>query len=145
MKYLLLMLMVSTSLATAQDGKTAYTSNCASCHQATGKGIPSAFPPLAGHFTDILAADGRAYAINTVLYGMNGAIKVNGKSYSGVMPALGQLSDADIAAILNHVSTSWKNALPDTQKLFTADEVKAERAVKKTPEQVHELRPKGLK
>ncbi|MFK7602321.1 c-type cytochrome [Deinococcus sp. SM5_A1] len=145
MKYLLLMLIASTSLAAAQNGKSLYTANCASCHQATGKGIPNAFPPLAGHFPAILAADGRKYTINVVLYGLNGSIKVNGKTYNGAMPGFTQLSDADIAAILNQVSTSWKNTLPDMQKPYTADEVKAERAAKKTPEQVHDLRPKTLK
>ncbi len=145
MKYLLLMLIASTWLAAAQNGKSLYTTNCAACHQATGKGVPSAFPPLAGHFTEILGAGGREYAINVVLYGLNGTIKVNGKTYNGAMPGLAQLSDADIAAILNEVSTSWKNALPDTQKPYTAKEVNAERAAKKTPEQVHDLRPKTLK
>lgn len=146
MKYLLLLLVASTSLAAAQNGKSLYTSNCASCHQATGKGIPAAFPPLAGHFSEILAVDGgRKYAINTVLYGLKGPIKVSGKPYNGVMVGLAQLSDADIAAILNEVSTSWKNTLPGGQKPYTANEVKAERAAKKTPEQVHELRPAALK
>lgn len=145
MKYLLLMLAATASLAAAQNGKALYTSNCASCHQATGKGIPAAFPPLAGHFPAILAAGGRKYTINVVLYGLNGSIKVNGKTYNGAMPALGQLSDADLAAILNEVSTSWKNTLPDGQKPYTAAEIKAERAAKKTPEQVYGLRPAALK
>ncbi len=145
MKSLFLMLIASTSLAAAPTGKSLYTANCAACHQTTGKGVPGAFPPLAGHFPSILAADGRKYAINVVLNGLNGSIKVNGKTYNGVMPGFAQLSDADLAAILNEVSTSWKNTLPETQKPFTADEVKAERAAKKTPEQVHDLRPKTLK
>ncbi|THF85577.1 cytochrome c [Deinococcus sp. KSM4-11] len=134
-----------TAPAAAPNGKSLYTANCAACHQATGKGVPGAFPPLAGHFSEILAADGRKYTINVVLNGLNGAIKVNGKTYNGVMPGFAQLSDAEIAAVLNEVSTSWKNALPDKQKPYTADEVKAERAAKKTTEQVHDLRPATLK
>ncbi len=145
MKHLLLLLLASTSLAAAQNGKSLYTANCAGCHQATGKGVPGAFPPLAGHFPAILAADGRKYTINVVLYGLNGALKVNGKTYNGVMPGFAQLSDAELAAILNEVSTSWKNALPDGQQPFTADEVKAERDAKKTSAQVHDLRPTTLK
>lgn len=30
------------------DGKQVFAGNCASCHQATGKGLPGVFPPLAG-------------------------------------------------------------------------------------------------
>ncbi|MGY2895374.1 c-type cytochrome [Deinococcus sp. UYEF24] len=145
MKYLLLLFIAGASLATAQSSPGLFTANCASCHQTTGKGIPGAFPPLAGHFPAILAADGRKYTINVLLYGLNGAIKVNGKTYNGVMPGFAQLSDADLAALLNEVSTSWKNTLPDTQKPYTAGEVNAERASKKTPEQVHDLRPTTLK
>lgn len=145
MKYLLLMVAASVSLASAQSAKSPYTTNCSACHQTTGKGVPGAFPPLAGHFPAILAADGRKYTINVLLYGLSGPVKVNGKTYNGVMPAFAQLSDDDLAAILNDVSTSWKNTLPDTQKPYTADEIKAERDAKKTPAQVHDLRPPTLK
>ena len=33
----------------AADGKAIYQKNCAACHMATGKGIPGAFPALAGN------------------------------------------------------------------------------------------------
>ncbi len=61
------------------------------------------------------------------------------------MPGFAQLSDADIAALLNEVATSWNNTFPDKQKPYTAEEVKAERTPKKTAEQVHALRPETLK
>ena len=35
--------------AHAQDGKAVFQKNCAACHQANGKGIPGAFPALAGN------------------------------------------------------------------------------------------------
>ena len=31
------------------NGEKLFMANCAACHQATGKGLPGAFPPLAGH------------------------------------------------------------------------------------------------
>jgi cytochrome c6 len=31
------------------DGKALFAKNCAACHQANGKGIPGAFPALAGN------------------------------------------------------------------------------------------------
>lgn len=145
MKLLLVMLIAGAALASAQPAKSPYATNCAACHQATGKGVPGAFPPLAGHFSDLLAADGRTYTLNVLLYGLAGPIKVNGKAYNGVMPAFAQLSDEDLAAILNEVSTSWKNALPAGQKPYTAQDVSAARTAKKTPAQVHDLRPTTLK
>ena len=33
----------------AAKGKALFTANCAACHQATGEGLPGAFPPLKGN------------------------------------------------------------------------------------------------
>ncbi|MER3555933.1 MAG: cytochrome C biogenesis protein CcsB, partial [Meiothermus sp.] len=75
-----------------------------------------------------------------------GQIEVKGAKYSGAMPAWSQLSDADIAAVLNHISTQWGNKFPADQKAFTADEVKAQRGTKLTAQQVYANRQKiGLK
>jgi cytochrome c oxidase subunit II len=108
----------------AVDGSRVYAANCASCHGPAGAGIPGAFPPVAGHAAEIAARDGgRGYLIDAMLYGLMGPIVVNGVSYNGVMPAWGQLSDADIAAVLDHiVALDGPAAAP-----FTADEVAAQR------------------
>ncbi len=143
MKLPLLLLAATVTLAAAQNGKGVYSANCASCHQVNGQGVPGAFPPQAGHFPDLLNNDGgRAYVVNVVLYGLQGAVTVKGRTYSSGMPGFAQLSDADIAAVLNYVGTSWKNALPEGQNPFAAAEVQKERATKKTPAQVLDLRPK---
>jgi cytochrome c oxidase subunit II len=84
------------------DGPALYAGNCASCHGPAGAGIAGAFPPLSGHGAD-LAAAGRSYVVDATLYGLQGAIRVAGRDYDGVMPAWGHLGDAQIAAILNHV------------------------------------------
>jgi cytochrome c oxidase subunit II len=108
----------------AVDGARVYAANCASCHGAEGAGIRGAFPPMAGHAADIAARDGgRDYLVDAMLYGLMGPIVVDGVSYNGVMPAWGQLSDADIAAVLDHiVGLGGPAAEP-----FTADEVAAQR------------------
>lgn len=140
------LLLASTAAAQGASGAGVYSANCAACHQATGKGVPGAFPPLAAHVPDILAAQGgRAYLVNMVLYGLQGQIRVNGQNYSGAMPGFAQLSDAQLAAVLNHVSTSWGNKLPTGQKAFTAADVKVARASKKTSTQVATTRPGSLK
>ena len=120
---------------------------CQGCHQATGAGLPKVFPPLAGHVPEILAAkDGRAYLIDVLLWGLQGEITVKGDKYAGVMPAFNTLTDAQLADLLNHISSQWGNKLPAGQKAFTADEVKAARATKMTAAQVADARKKlGLK
>jgi cbb3-type cytochrome c oxidase subunit III len=67
--------------AAAPDGKAIYAAKCAACHQASGAGG-----------------------------GRNGPITVSNKQYGGAMPAWrGQLSSAEIAAVLTYVRASWSN------------------------------------
>ncbi len=91
-------------------GTKTFNTNCMACHQGNGQGIAGAFPPLAGHLPDLYNAEGgRGYLIHTVLYGMQGQITVLGQSYNGAMPGWGQLSNEQIASVLNHELTSWGN------------------------------------
>ncbi len=93
--------------AAAPDGSAIYSQKCASCHQATGMGLPGAFPPLAKN--PYVTGD-PTKVIGTLLHGLNGAIKVNGQSYQGAMPAWkGQLSNAEIAAVATYIRSSWGN------------------------------------
>jgi nitrite reductase (NO-forming)/hydroxylamine reductase len=92
--------------ARMKAGKSAYEIACAACHQADGKGLPGAFPPLAG--SDYLRAD-RNRAIKTVLQGLQGKITVNGKPFDSIMPPMPQLSNQEIADILTYVYGSWGN------------------------------------
>jgi cytochrome c553 len=116
--------------ATDANGETVYA-NCTSCHQATGAGIPGAFPPLnGGHAAELARVEGgRAYLVNAMLYGVQGALNVGGTTYNGVMPAWPQLNDDQIAAVLNYTVTAWDNAdaLPEGYAPFTPDEVAAAR------------------
>lgn len=148
MKRILLGLLVLGSLALAQaDGAKLY-GQCAGCHQANGQGLPGAFPPLAGHVSEILnLKGGREYLILVLLNGLQGQIEVKGMKYNGAMPAFGQLKDEEIAALLNHLATAWGDDKKVKDfKPFTAAEVKALRAKKLTAQQVLEERKKtGLK
>jgi len=86
-------------------GKNIYQQNCAACHQTDGKGIPGAFPPVAG--SDYFNADWKR-TIDIVKNGKTGPITVNGSVFNGVMPSLG-LSDEDSANVLTYISHSWGN------------------------------------
>ena len=123
-------------------GETVFTANCVSCHQATGEGVAGAFPPLAGHVPALYNAD-RSYPINVLLYGLQGEIQVEGQSYNGVMSAWQQLSDDDIANVLNYVSNSWGNAdaLQNFQP-YTAADITPVRDAGLSSDEVYALRQK---
>jgi mono/diheme cytochrome c family protein len=127
----------------ADAGSRVYTTNCVACHQAGGTGMAGAFPPLAGHVSELLKrSDGRSYVGKVLLFGLEGEISVNGNNFAGAMPPWNALSDDDIAAVLNYVSNAWGNgkSLPSDFKPFTPDEIKALRAPELSSAQVYALR-----
>jgi mono/diheme cytochrome c family protein len=96
-----------SSAASLQAGGKVYSTNCSTCHQATGKGQPGAFPPLAGNAVVTGPAD---KVIHIVKNGLTGKISVNGATYNGQMPAWkGTLNDNDIAAVITYIRGSWGN------------------------------------
>lgn len=110
------------SKSKANLGATLYRTSCASCHQGNGEGIPGAFPPLAGD--PVVMAEDPTRHIEIVLFGMQGKA-IEGVEYSAAMPAFSeQLSDEEVAAIINHERTSWGNNAPTV----TAEQVQKVRA-----------------
>jgi cytochrome c oxidase subunit 2 len=83
-------------------GEKVYAANCVACHQASGKGVPPAFPPLDGSKVVLGPKDGQ---IDTVL---NGVVK-NGTPTA--MAAFGkQLSNVEIAAVITYTRNNWGNS-----------------------------------
>jgi nitrite reductase (NO-forming) len=104
-----------------EKGKQVYMGLCFACHQPDGKGLPSAFPPLAA--SDYMLAD-RERAVRIVLKGMSGPVVVNGIKFESAMPAQeAVLTDAQIADVLTYVFNAWGNK----GDAFTADQVKSVR------------------
>lgn len=129
--------------AGAQDGAAVYAQFCASCHQPDGTGLAGVFPPLANHVGDLYAQDGgRRYLIDAVVFGVQGRIVIDGRTYDGVMPSWFQLSDAEIVAVLNHVMTAWgdADALDDFEPYSDEDVVVSRRGAL-SPDRVLERRP----
>ncbi|WP_027482599.1 c-type cytochrome [Deinococcus pimensis] len=127
-------------------GAKVFAANCSGCHGVKGEGLPYAYPPLAGHVPELLGVKGgRTYVAHVLQHGLVGELRVKGVMYGGGMPSFEKLSDADFAAVLNYVATSWGNRLPAGAKPFTAAEVKKLRAGDLTARQVFESRPAGLK
>jgi nitrite reductase (NO-forming) len=106
----------------AANGASLYAANCSACHQATGMGLPGAFPPLKDN--PVVQDPNPAKQIETILKGLHGE-NVMGTVYPSAMPPFGNvLNDAQIADIIIHERLSWGNH----GKPVTADDVKALRS-----------------
>lgn len=130
--------------AMAADGAGTWK-RCTACHLADGKGVPGAFPRLAGRLHEAAASEaGRAYLILTVTTGLMGPIDVDGKTIRGFMPAQAGLTNDEVAAVLNYAAAlprpDGKIAKP--VKAFTGAEVEAVRAAHPgvNPNAVHAAR-----
>ncbi|MBR9978148.1 MAG: cytochrome c [Bacteroidetes bacterium] len=106
---------------TGGPGASVYNAKCAVCHQMNGQGIPKVYPNLVG--SSLVVGD-PALPIRIVLHGFNGPIERDGISYNGVMqPWKNDLSDQEIADVVNYVRTNWGNDASE----ITAEDVKAQR------------------
>ncbi|MCO4745678.1 MAG: cytochrome c [Proteobacteria bacterium] len=79
---------------------------CQTCHMENGEGTPGVFPPLKGagdFFGDCTKHAG--FVIN----GLTGEIEVAGVKYNSAMPAQGNLTDIEIAAVITYERNSWGN------------------------------------
>ncbi|MFD2167311.1 cytochrome c oxidase subunit II [Thalassotalea euphylliae] len=83
-------------------GEQVYMTACVACHQASGAGMPPAFPSLIG--SPIIKGDVAAH-IDMV---------VNGSKKNPAMAAFkGQLSATDIAAVVTYERNAWGNSSGD--------------------------------
>ncbi|HET7772783.1 MAG TPA: cytochrome c oxidase subunit II [Burkholderiaceae bacterium] len=86
-------------------GEKVYTANCVACHQATGMGVPGAFPKLAGS----AVVGNKPDQIQILLNGKN------------AMPKWAQLNDVELAAVATYTKNSWGNSFGLVQPAdFTA-------------------------
>ncbi len=104
----------------AADGAKVYAT-CLPCHQATGAGIPGAFPPLAK--SEWVNGPVKSL-IRIQLRGLMGPITVKGTTYNSVMPPNATMTDDQIAAVLTYVRSNFGNK----SSAVTADQVKALRS-----------------
>jgi mono/diheme cytochrome c family protein len=91
------------------DGRQLYQ-RCAVCHQPAGQGMAGTFPPLAG--SEWATAADVALPIRVVLKGLQGPLTVKNQKFNGTMPAFGTgqpMPDADVAAVLTYIRSSWGN------------------------------------
>jgi cytochrome c oxidase subunit II len=102
-------------------GKTVYEKNCAVCHQASGAGLPPAFPAITGS----------KIALGAV-YGADGKYLVDGEmdrllNGKGVMPAWkALLNDVEIASVITYTRQALGNAAT-VDPIIQPSQVKAAR------------------
>ncbi len=88
-------------------GKTIYDRECASCHGATGLGMPPDYPPLAGNQSIEMVS-----AVNAIRMVLNGGYPPgtagNPRPY-GMPPFAQRMSDDEVAAVVTYIRTSWGN------------------------------------
>ncbi len=91
------------------QGEKIYAQNCVACHQATGMGVPGAFPALSG---SKVVNGPKADQIKLVLKGKQGT----------AMASFQRLSDVDLAAVITYTRNNWNNKTDDA---IAPTEVKA--------------------
>jgi mono/diheme cytochrome c family protein len=89
-----------------EGGEGVYKAICITCHQPDGKGMPGAFPPLAG--SSWVVGDPET-PIRIVIKGLGGPIDVNGAAFNSLMPPPAGLDDKKIADVLTFVRSSFGN------------------------------------
>ncbi len=82
--------------ALAERGEKVFAANCAACHQATGKGVPGAFPALDGSKVVLGPSAGQI------------ALVLNGKAGTAMAP-FRQLSNTDLASVITYTRNAWTN------------------------------------
>jgi mono/diheme cytochrome c family protein len=94
---------VETPDYSARHGEEVFAKHCATCHGASGEGIEPWYPSL----QRLAAMREPGDMIETVITGrFRRGGELNGHTIP-IMPAWGQLSDADVAAIVNYIQQNW--------------------------------------
>jgi mono/diheme cytochrome c family protein len=104
-KLVMVVALLSSSGALADEGESLFNTNCAMCHQPEGRGAPGLAPPLANkQLWSKLGASAPLYLQGVMLAGMSGPLEVEGQQYQGlIMPPQDRLSDKELASIGNYI------------------------------------------
>jgi mono/diheme cytochrome c family protein len=88
------------------SGLQVYTTNCLSCHQVDGSGVPNMQPALAG---DPVMNGDPNLLIRVVLKGPAAVLPEDRPTYGNTMPAFHNLTDQQIADVLTYVRHNFGN------------------------------------
>lgn len=108
------------SLQVATQGAKVYERQCLQCHGEQGAGVTTAsgevaYPALAGNRAVLLSDP--TNLVQLVLYGGYGPATQGHPRPFGMPPAVLELDDRDIAAVLTHLRTRWGNQASEVTPL----------------------------
>ena len=84
-----------------ERGERVYAGHCAACHQANGMGLPGAFPAINGSKVATGPIDEHIRVV------------MDGRPGTAMSAFAGQLSDAEIAAVVTYQRNAWDNKVGD--------------------------------
>jgi cytochrome c oxidase subunit 2 len=102
---------VFTMAEAKEKGEKIYAANCVACHQASGKGMPPAFPPLSGSKIVLGPSEQQI------------GIVLNGKPGTAMQP-FARLSNSELAAVITFTKNSFGNSVG---KIVQPADIKAAR------------------
>jgi mono/diheme cytochrome c family protein len=88
-----------------ERGSKLYEQHCAACHGDDGKGVPNAYPALAGNRA--VAMPQTANLVQIVLNGGYAPATHGNPRPFGMPPFVLVLNDSDVAEVLTHIRSSW--------------------------------------
>lgn len=94
----------------AARGEHVFSEHCSTCHGAGGAGIEPWYPSLQ-RLADMRRPSEMIETVITGRFRRGG--EINGHTIP-IMPAWGQLSDADVAAVVNYIQSNWGEGQPVT-------------------------------
>ncbi len=123
-------------------GRTVYSTLCTACHQPTGTGMDGLAPALVDSDWVLGNPD---FIPRIVIHGLNGPIKVEGKTWNLEMPPLGPaLSDEQIAGVTTYIRREWEhNASPVS--VDAVAKIRAQNTARTTAWTEAELKPGAKK
>ena len=90
-----------------ETGRKVYATQCAMCHGNEGKGVPPAFPPLAGNPSITMSSP-----VNAIRMVLNGGYppgtRKNPRPH-GMPPFSQVLNDNEVAAVVTYIRVAWDN------------------------------------
>lgn len=106
--------------AVLERGGKLYGQHCAACHGDDGRGVPGAYPALAGNRAVTMPV-----TVNLVQVVLNGGFPpaTHGQPRPFGMPPFAMvLSDADTAAVISYVRSAWGNKAAPVSELDVSQE-----------------------
>ncbi len=89
------------------NGHQLYLTHCVNCHQENGSGLAELIPPI--NQADYIKQYPQKVAC-MIVYGIEGEMVVNGKTYNAKMPANKTLTATDVAYLMAYLNNAWGQA-----------------------------------